>query len=391
VNAAPEAIASAVVLFVTIAAYALFSGADFGGGIWDLLAGGSERGRRPRDMIDASIAPVWEGNHVWIIFGLVIVWTAFPPAFATSMTALFVPLSLSLLGIFFRGIGFAFRREARQLRFRQLTGAMFASSSLMAPFFLGTVVGAVATGQVPAQATGNELGAWTSPTAVVTGLLFVAACAYISAVYLVGDAHRRGEEDMVRYFSRRTVAAGLVTGALAGVNLYLMHTSARYVFDGLLGRALPMVVLSVVAGVAALWLTLLRRYALLRIAAALAVAAVVAGWGWAQYPWLLPGQLTLAEGSAPVTTQWSLLAVVGLAAVLVLPSFVYLYWLQQHGQLQETEATADLLRAAEAQNRPGPAGPAAPPSRGHRNGPVLAVVAAAAVARLIRHVLRRGK
>lgn len=184
----PEDIAVAVILFVVIAAYALFGGADFGGGIWDLLAGSAERGAAPRELIDESITPVWEGNHVWLVFVLVLLWTAFPPAFAAIFTALFVPLSLSLLGIVLRGVGFAFRHTAERLHMQQLTGATFAAASLITPFFMGTVVGAVATGQVPVHPAGNVLAAWTSPTAILTGFLFVAACAYISAVFLVLEA-----------------------------------------------------------------------------------------------------------------------------------------------------------------------------------------------------------
>lgn len=389
-NPPPQAIASAVVLFAAMAAYALFSGADFGAGIWDLLAGGSRRGARPRATIAASVTPVWESNHVWIIFGLVVVWTAFPPAFAAVMTTLFVPLFLSLLGIFFRGIGFAFRQEARQLRTRRLLGATFAGSSLIAPFFLGTVIGAVAGGRVSARTAGSHLTAWTNPTALVTGALFVCTCAYIAAVYLVGDAHNRGETDMVRYFSRRALAAGLLTGVLAAVNMYLLRTGARYLFDRLLGRALPLVALSVVAGIAALALLAIRRYALLRVAAALAVGSVVAAWGWAQYPWLLPQTLTLADGSAPPSALGALLAVAALAALLVIPCFVYLYWLQQHERLVETEATAEDLRwrIRAVPARPLPLGPAEarPPERG--NGLILALVVASAVVRLIRHLVK---
>jgi cytochrome bd ubiquinol oxidase subunit II len=181
----PDTIAVAAILIMVIAAYALFGGADFGGGIWDLLAGSAERGKAPRDLIDEAITPVWEANHVWLVFILVLLWTAFPPAFAAIMTALFVPLSLSLLGIVLRGVGFAFRHTAERLRMQQLTGVLFAAASLITPFFMGTVVGAVATGKVPVHPRGNVLAAWTSTTAILTGLLFVAACAYVSAVFLV--------------------------------------------------------------------------------------------------------------------------------------------------------------------------------------------------------------
>ena len=287
-NPSPETIAIGVVLFAAIAAYALFSGADFGGGIWDLLAGGDERGEAPRAAIDASVTPVWEGNHVWIIFGLVVLWTGFPAAFSAVMIALFVPLSLSLLGIVLRGVGFAFRHEAERLPMKRLSGALFAASSVMTPFFLGAVVGAVATGQVPADPAGNDMAAWTNPTAVVTGMLFVAACAYIGGAYLVADSDRRNQPQMVRYFQRRTVAAGLVTGALAAVNMVLLHWSAPYLWHRLLGPALPAVAVSVLSGLAALVLVLRNRPNLLRITAALAVVGVVAGWGWPSTPGCCP-------------------------------------------------------------------------------------------------------
>ena len=119
-NPSAETIAVAAILFVVLAAYALFGGADFGGGIWDLLAGGAERGKAPRELIDEAITPVWEANHVWLVFILVLAWTAFPPAFAAIMTALFVPLALSLLGIVLRGVGFAFRHTAEQLHMLRL-------------------------------------------------------------------------------------------------------------------------------------------------------------------------------------------------------------------------------------------------------------------------------
>src|SRR6201991_5396378 len=154
-NPSGATIAGATILVVWITADALFGGADFGGGIWDLLAGGDKRGAAPREAIEISVTPVWEGNHVWSIFVLVILWTAFPPAFAAIMTALFVPIALALLGIFCRGIGFAFRHEAERLHMQRLNGALFAISSLIAPFFLGTVIGAVATAAVPAAPTGE--------------------------------------------------------------------------------------------------------------------------------------------------------------------------------------------------------------------------------------------
>ncbi len=379
----PEAIAVGTILFVVIAAYALFGGADFGGGIWDLLAGSTERGASPRRLIDESITPVWEANHVWLVFILVLLWTAFPPAFAAIMIALFVPLSLSLLGIVLRGVGFAFRHTAQRLRMQQLTGALFAASSLITPFFMGTVIGAVVTGQVPVHPVGNVLGAWTSPTAILTGFLFVAACAYVSAVFLVLEARQRGHQDLLRYFSLRATAAGVLTGALAGGTFAELSTSAPYVYGRLTGIALPLVAISIAAGIAVLGMLWLRWYhaLFLRVTAAIAVAAVVWGWGLAQYPYLLPTSLSLAAGSAPTATLVAEFVVAGLAVLLVAPGFALLYYLQQRRMLTAAGTEADLRLAAQpGQARPGqPAAAAAPAATAVTTALVLVMLAIKAI------------
>src|SRR6266567_8516480 len=150
------------IMLAGITLYAVLGGADFGGGLWDLLAGTTARGRAPRALIDESITPVWEANHVWLVFDLVIFWTAFPHAFAAVMTTAALPLWLALAGIVLRGAGFAFRKEAQGLRMQRALGAAFAVSSLLTPFFMGTVVGAIASGQIPANADHASLSAWTS-------------------------------------------------------------------------------------------------------------------------------------------------------------------------------------------------------------------------------------
>jgi len=392
-NPSAEAIGVGAILFVVIAAYALFGGADFGGGIWDLLAGGAGRGAAPRELIEESITPVWEANHVWLVFILVLLWTAFPPAFAAIMTALFVPLSLSALGIVLRGAGFAFRHTAQRLQLQQLSGAGFAAGSLITPFFLGTVIGAVATGQVPVHPAGNVLAAWTSPTAILTGLLFVAACAYISAVFLVLEARQRGHRDLVRYFSLRATAAGVVTGGLAGGALAELSSSAPYVFGRLTGVALPLVAISIAAGIAVLGMLWLRWYhaVFLRGTAAIAVATVVWGWGLAQYPYLFPTSLRLAAGSAPTASLVAEFVVAGLAVLLVAPGFALLYVLQQRRLLTAGESDADLRLAAEMEPaRPGPAVAApAPATTRLATALVLALLAIRAIRELFAPGRRR--
>jgi len=394
VNPRPEAIAVGVIMFVVIAAYALFGGADFGGGIWDLLAGRTERGATPRKLIDESITPVWEANHVWLVFILVLVWTSFPLAFAAVMTALFVPLSLSLLGIVLRGAGFAFRHTAQRLEVQQLTGASFAAASLITPFFMGTVIGAVVTGRVPTHPTGNVLAAWTSPTAILTGFLFVAACGYISAVFLVVEAQQRGQQDLRRYFSLRATAAGALTGALAAGTFAELSGSAPRVFARLTGISLPLVAISVAAGAAVLGMLWLRWYhaTLLRATAAIAVATVVWGWGLAQYPYLFPTSLSLAAASAPTSSLDAEFVVTGLAVLLVAPGFGMLYYLHQRGLLTEAESDSDLRQAAQV----GPAAPdqpttaaAAPMVTRTATGLVLAMLTIRAIREMLARARRR--
>jgi len=318
------------ILLAGITLYAVFGGADFGGGLWDLLAGTTVRGRAPRALIDESITPVWEGNHVWLVFDLVIFWTAFPHAFAAVMNTLALPLWLALAGIVLRGAGFAFRKELSRLSLQRAAGATFAFSSLMTPFFMGTVIGAIAAGAVPADATRASLAAWTSPTALLAGFLFVAACGFLAAVYLIGEAVSRGNRAMQTYFSRRAQAAAVVAGALSLAALFELQNSDPVVFDRLTsGRALPFVVVAGVCGLAVLALITVGWPRGIRGIAALAVAAVVWGWGVAQYPTLLPGtSVTLSTAGAPEATMVAIIVVFIIAVVLVGPSFALLYALQ---------------------------------------------------------------
>jgi cytochrome bd ubiquinol oxidase subunit II len=329
--------AVALVLWLALTLYAVLGGADFGAGLWDLLAGDAGRGARPRQFIDAVVTPVWEANHVWLIFMLVITWTAFPDAFAAIMTTLFVPLSLAALGIVLRGAGFAFRHLVRGVRGKRLLGATFALSSVITPFFMGTVAGAIATGRVPAEGSGDRLTSWLNITSIGIGALLVATCAYIAAVFLVSDARRAGHAGLERYFRVRALIAGLVAGAVAAADLVLLNEHAPELFDDLVGRALPLVVLSVLCGIGAL-LQLARGGGGTRVLAVGALASVIFGWGVAQRPDILPGELTVQQAGAPSGTLWALLVVFAAAALIVLPALALLITLQQRTMLGEEEA-----------------------------------------------------
>lgn len=329
-----KADAAAAILMVGITFYALFGGADFGGGFWDLLAGGAERGERPRALIQRSLTPVWEANHVWLIFILVVLWTAFPEAFYAVMTTLYVPLTLAALGIVLRGAGFAFRKSIEGLQGRRAAGATFAFSSVLTPFFMGAVVGAIAAGNVPAAGNGDAFSSWLEPLPLLTGAMFVATGAYLAAVFLVGDARRAGEEDMERYFVRRALAAAALAGVAAAVGLVELHAEARYIFDRLIDQGLPLVILSALSGIGLLAVLLRGGRRPLRPLAAGAVVAVIWGWGVAQFPYLLPTSLKIGAAAAPDPTLEVVFVVFGVAAVLVLPSLGLLYALSQRDMLE---------------------------------------------------------
>ena len=228
--------------------YAIFGGADFGAGFWDLVAGGTKRGERPREVIDHSIAPVWEANHVWLIFVFVLLWTCFPEAYASIMLTLFVPLTLAALGIVLRGASFAFRKAVFRTRDRRNFGAAFAVSSVLVPYCLGAVVGSIASGRVPAGGkAGDPWDSWINPTSVLGGVLAVCVAAYLAAFFLVSDAGRLSDDAMVAYFRRRATAAGVAAGlGRRRRDLRAAATTPTYLFDGLTSRALPLVILSAV-------------------------------------------------------------------------------------------------------------------------------------------------
>ncbi|MET9224687.1 cytochrome d ubiquinol oxidase subunit II [Lentzea sp. NPDC003310] len=319
--------------FAGLVAYALFGGADFGGGVWDLLAGGTERGRRVRDRIERSIGPVWEANHVWLIFVLVVLWTGFSRAFAAAVTTLYVPLTLAGFGIIARGAAFAYRKSVRTPGMRRFFGAAFALSSLLTPFFLGAVVGGVASGRVPSGiAEGDVVSSWINPTSVLGGSLAVLVCAYLAAVFLCGDARRDGEHDLADAFRLRALVTAAVTGLVGLAGIAVLHADAPELFDGLVGRGLPVVVLSVAAGLGALVLLLVRRYTVARIASALAVTAILIGWAVGQYPYVLLPSLTVEQAATGRSTLVALLVALGAGALILLPSLTYLYVLFQRPQ-----------------------------------------------------------
>jgi cytochrome d ubiquinol oxidase subunit II len=327
--------AVAGVLWIGATLYAVFGGADFGAGFWSLIAGREERGERARALVDWAIGPVWEANHVWLIFVLVVLWTAFSVAFESIMSTLFIPLSLAALGIVLRGSGFALHKLARQVRYRRLTERIFGLFSLLTPFFMGTVVGAVASGRVPVgNAAGDAVTSWLNAVSLLTGALFVATGVYLSAVFLISDARRAGDADLEGYFATRAMIAALVAGAIAVATIVVYRADARFIYDGLTSEGLPLVIASGLCGLGVLALLWRGERRGARPLAIGAVVAVIWGWGVAQFPYLLPQTLTIKDGAAASGTLTAVLIVFGVAVVVVLPALAFLYTLAQRSVLE---------------------------------------------------------
>ena len=326
--------ACAAVMFGGITVYALLAGADFGAGFWDLIAGGSERGKQTRALVEESIGPVWEANHVWLIFVLVVMWTAFPAAFASIMSTLFVPLTLAAIGVILRGAAFAFRKATLTLPLQRFFGATFASASVLTPYMLGSVVGGVASGRVPAgDRAGNVITSWVNPTSALGGVLAVVVCAFLAAVYLAADAQRRDRPELVRAFRTRALVSGLAGGLIALAGVGVLHQDAPPLFHGLTHRGAPLIVLSAVAGLATLLLVWSARYAWARYTAALAVVAVLWGWAAGQYPYLLESSVRIRDAAGAPATLAAMLVVLGLGALVLIPALVWLFVLMQRGVL----------------------------------------------------------
>jgi cytochrome d ubiquinol oxidase subunit II len=331
----PEA--ALVIILLGLTAYAVLGGADFGAGFWDLTAGGAQRGARVRGMIVRSMSPVWEANHVWLIFVLVFLWTSFPEAFGSIMSTLYVPMFLAVAGIIFRGAAFAVRGEASTIAESRTLGAIFALSSVIVPFCFGTVIGGIASGRVPAgNAEGDEWSSWINLTSIYIGVLCVATGAFVSAVYLAADALRGGFDDLVERFRVRALGAGVVTGILALAGLPVLNDDAPALQDGLTSMpGVLLVIVSALFGLATFALVWTRRFGLARLTAAGAVAAVVAGWAVAQSPDILPGSLTLDQAAAGDATLTAVLVAFGLAVVILGPALAYLYRLTLAGTLDK--------------------------------------------------------
>ena len=336
-------LASLPLVFVLtgVALYTVLAGADFGAGFWQLFAGRGEHAERIREHAHHSMGPVWEANHVWLIFVLTVFWTAYPAALGSIASTLAAPLFIAAIGIIMRGAAYALRSGATSRRELSVIDTIFAVSSILTPFALGTAVGAIASRRVPlGNAAGHFFSSWLNPTSILIGVDAVAASAYLAAVYLAADASRRREPELENEFRIRALGAGIVAGALALGGIAVLRSKAHPLYHELVaGQALPALIASILAGIAALALVYRRRFEAARYSAALAVAAIIAGWALGQWPTILPG-LTVYRAAAPHDTLVAIVVAVLAGGIILFPALALLFRLTLTGRLQDAETEA---------------------------------------------------
>jgi cytochrome bd ubiquinol oxidase subunit II len=315
---------AAVAALVGVIAYALLGGADFGGGVWDLFAGGS-RGRQQRLAIQQAMGPVWEANHVWLIFVIVVLFTCFPRAYAALGIALFLPFHLALVGIMLRGASFVFRSyqsvQKGDAANSSVWGTVFGVASIISPVLLGCAFGVITEGQIRLTADGEVKltgkAPWLSPYCVTNGLLALSTCAYLAAVYLTNET----EGELRNDFRARAILAGTTTAMLAALVLLFAWQEAEWFFMRLFTwRTFPVVLAGLACFAGSAWSVFTHRYALSRLFAASEIALVLVGWGLAQYPYLVYPDMLVTEMAAPTPTLRFMVLSIPVGALLLAPS-----------------------------------------------------------------------
>jgi len=317
----------AAVMLTSLIVYALVGGADYGGGMWDLLASGP-RAKRQRHAIVEAIAPIWEANHVWLILVIVLLFSGFPRAFSAIMIALHIPITAMLIGIVLRGSAFVFRKydstaDAVQRRW----STIFGIASFFTPFFQGLTLGALTTGDIQVvedHVTTGFFAGWLTPFALACGLFALALFAFLAATYMTVDI--QGQPDLQNDFRLRAIWAETALIPLAIIVFITSKYGAALMYRGLTNWWAPLLLgwtaLSALTAALALWS---RRFYLARIAAVAQVTFILLGWGLAQFPHLVTPDVTLQNAAAPESTLKLLLLALGAGAVVLLPSLIYLF------------------------------------------------------------------
>ena len=320
---------AAISALLGVIAYALLAGADFGGGIWDLFAFG-ERKSQQRLAIQTAMGPVWEANHVWLIFVLVVMFTCFPGGYSVLSIALFLPFHLALLGIMLRGASFVFRsylsRHDEGSTDTSVWGVIFGIASLISPILLGTAFGVVTEGgiriETESATVSTQVVSWLSPYAIANGILALSTCAYLAAVYLTNETDGDLRED----FRTRAIVAGTLTAILAFLVLVFAWREANWFFWRLLSwRAAPIVAAGLFAFAGSAWSVFSRRFMLSRVFAGAEISLLIFGWATAQHPYLVYPDIVLIEAAAPIPTLQFVVLSVPVGAAFLIPSLWLLF------------------------------------------------------------------
>jgi cytochrome d ubiquinol oxidase subunit II len=314
-------------MIVSLMFYALLAGADYGGGVWDLFARG-QRGTKQRELIAEAIGPVWEANHVWLILVLVILFTGFPSAFSVIATALHIPLTLLLVGIVLRGSAFTFRTyDSERDDVQRRWSRVFSVASIITPVLLGVTLGAIASGTIKVEdgvVTSGFWKSWLAPFPFAVGFFALSLFAFLAAVYLTLETtDERLQED----FRRRALLSGCVVGGLALTVFLLSGTGAPSVRAGLTksGWAVPLHLATAISALGAFYFLWKRKYAPARFCAAVQVSLILWGWALAQFPFIVEPDINISAAAAPRATLRLLLIALGAGALLLFPSFYYLF------------------------------------------------------------------
>lgn len=316
---------AAAALLLGLIMYAAFGGADFGGGIWTALASGPRK-EEQRESLFHAIGPVWETNHVWLIYVIVVLFMAFPAAFSALFIALLIPLVIALIGINFRGAAFAFRHFGRETgRDVPLIARSFEISSILTPFALGMAVAATAGGNINMVDGRVVYGHWDwiSPFTLGGGVIGLAICAYLTPIYMTVRTTGELQED----FRRRGMLAGLVLGVLTSLQIPVaVFDAPLFASKLLLTRTLVCVLLAVICGAATEAFLWRRRFLAAQFASALTVTLTLVGFASALFPDILLGRLSIAESAAPRETLIAFFTVLPFGVIILAPSLFYLYW-----------------------------------------------------------------
>ncbi len=331
-------------LSLSLIAFAIFGGADFGAGIWDLFAFG-RAAEKQREALIKAIGPIWEADEIWLVFLVTGLFTAFPVVFSSLSVALFIPAAIALVGTVMRGAAFAYYSHFRAATPANTAwGRIFSVFSVVAPFGFGIAAGTIASGHIRIHngvVTSDLISTWLTPFPLICGLYAIAMCALLAAAYMVVEADIAGERDLTEHFRRRALLAYAITGVLGAVAGLLGAFDAPRIWTNLVGRALPFAIATALLGIATAFLLLIRRYFLARIAVAGTVAGIFVAWGVAQYPYLVPPDLTIQNTASPPNVMGPLLIGTLIGMAILLPSLWLMLYLFKARNRPQPETSAE--------------------------------------------------